>query len=138
MGVIAVMTILINGGTMPMLLGWLAITRPSPEKVEVLISVIREVEEYGERHLEHLKYDEILGDPDWDEVNKLTELDASQVLPDINQIQKVGAGFGVGAFCVVGMCFLDLLAICTARWRRAPTAVKCVCRLVGSYRCGLP
>lgn len=39
--------------------------------------------------MEHLKYDEILGDPDWDKVNKLTELDASSVLPNIKEIKRV-------------------------------------------------
>jgi len=65
MGVIAVMTLLINGTTTPMLLSMLGVTATSPEKLETLVHIIMEMENYADRHLDHLKHDALMGDPDW-------------------------------------------------------------------------
>ena len=41
MGIIAAMTLLINGTSMPLILGILGVTKPKPEKLEVLLHVVK-------------------------------------------------------------------------------------------------
>ena len=51
---------------------------------------VQEVEEYGEKHLAGLPHDEVLGDPDWGQVERLTQLDISSIIPDSKEVKQVG------------------------------------------------
>eukprot|EP01025_Chloroclados_australasicus_P012281 TRINITY_DN1564_c0_g1_i3.p1 TRINITY_DN1564_c0_g1~~TRINITY_DN1564_c0_g1_i3.p1 ORF type:complete len:1205 (-),score=166.96 TRINITY_DN1564_c0_g1_i3:3217-6714(-) len=88
MGVIAVLTLLINGTTTPLLLSILGVTKTSPEKLETLVHMILEMEDYAEKHLGHLKHDALMGDPDWDLVLKSSAIDVHSVLPDHKKIES--------------------------------------------------
>lgn len=41
MGVIAALTLLVNGTSMPVILNFLGVTKPKPEKLEVLLHVVK-------------------------------------------------------------------------------------------------
>ncbi|GMH39853.1 hypothetical protein BSKO_07757 [Bryopsis sp. KO-2023] len=81
MGLMAAATLLVNGTSIPLILRVLGVTNPTPAKLEVLLHVVKEVEQYGETHLAHLKHDNLLGNPDWDRVMKLTKMDVSTIIP---------------------------------------------------------
>lgn len=54
-GTMSIFTILVQGSTMPALLGALGITRKTPVQMQHLLMAAKEVEEYANRNLAHLK-----------------------------------------------------------------------------------
>jgi hypothetical protein len=54
-GTMSVLTILIQGTTMPYLLSWLGVTKKTPVQIQHLLMAAKEVEEYADRNLAHLR-----------------------------------------------------------------------------------
>jgi hypothetical protein len=54
--------------------------KPSSVKRGFLKRLLREVEEHGEQKLEYARYDRLLGDPNYHQLNQLTSLDINQML----------------------------------------------------------
>lgn len=54
-GTMAVMTIIIQGSSMPFVLKYLGLTKKSPAQLQSILLAAKEVEEYAEKHLQHLK-----------------------------------------------------------------------------------
>lgn len=54
-GTMSIFTILVQGSTMPALLGVLGITRKTPVQMQHLLMAAKEVEDYANRNLAHLK-----------------------------------------------------------------------------------
>eukprot|EP00892_Ulva_mutabilis_P004618 jgi/Ulvmu1/2528/UM138_0033.1 len=97
-GTMSIFTILVQGSTMPALLAFLGITRKTPVQMQHLLMAAKEVEEYANRNLSHLKDDANLGEPDWDEVISSTALDIGQLLPSKKELrdalERMGCNFG--------------------------------------------
>jgi len=89
MGIIAAMTLLINGTSMPLILGMLGVTKPKPEKLEVLLHVVKGIEEIGEQELREFEPDDLLGDPDPNVVMKLTKLKVDKIIPSDREVTRV-------------------------------------------------
>ncbi|CAD7698090.1 unnamed protein product [Ostreobium quekettii] len=87
MGFIAALTIIVNGSTMGQVLALLGVTKPKPEKLEVLLHVVKELEKTGEG-LE-LEPDPLMGDPDIKLVKQLTSLDTSKIVPSRELVCRV-------------------------------------------------
>lgn len=51
----SIFTILVQGSSMPALLAFLGITRKTPVQMQHLLMAAKEVEEYANRNLSHLK-----------------------------------------------------------------------------------
>jgi hypothetical protein len=51
----AVLTIIVQGSTMPYLLGWLGTTRKTPVQTQHLLMAAKEVEEYATNKVFHLQ-----------------------------------------------------------------------------------
>lgn len=49
----------------------------------------QEIEQYGENHLAHLKHDNLLGNPDWDRVMRVTKMDVSSIIPSDDATAKI-------------------------------------------------
>jgi hypothetical protein len=54
-GTMSVLTIVVQGTTMPFVLNWLGITRKTPVQIQHLLLAAREVEEYADRKLSYLR-----------------------------------------------------------------------------------
>jgi len=89
MGLIAAMTLLINGTSMPLILGLLGVTKPKPEKLEVLLHVVKGIEEIGEQELREFEPDDLLGDPDPNVVMRLTKLKVDKIIPSDREVTRV-------------------------------------------------
>jgi len=89
MGLIAALTLLVNGTSMPVILGWLGVTKPKPEKLEVLLHVVKGIEEIGDQELREFEPDDLLGDPDPNVVMKLTQLKVHKIIPSDREVVRV-------------------------------------------------
>lgn len=88
LGFIVILTLLINGTTMPYLLKALGVTKTSPEKLEVLFHLLNEMEDTGDKMVMNGE-DDLLGIPDYEEIKRLTELDISKIVPTAREIESV-------------------------------------------------
>eukprot|EP00803_Ostreobium_quekettii_P005115 evm.model.scf_123.5 EVM.evm.TU.scf_123.5 scf_123:132105-140643(-) len=89
MGLMAAYTLLFNGTSMPKFLAILGITKPKPEKLEVLLHVVKGIEEIGEQELREFEPDDLLGDPDPNVVLRLTKLRIDKIIPSDREVIKV-------------------------------------------------
>ena len=87
MGVMAALTLIVNGTSMPYLLSALGVTDPKPENLEVLLHVVKELEAIEDAGKESV--DEHLGEPDMTLVKKLTKLNVSSVIPSDRAVCSV-------------------------------------------------
>ena len=88
LGFVVIATLLLNGTTMPYLLKFLGVTKTSPEKLEVLFYLLKEMEENGDKRAMDGE-DELLGIPDYTEIHKLTALNISKIVPTSKEIETV-------------------------------------------------
>ena len=51
----SVLTIIIQGSSMPWVLSWLGLTKKTPVQIQHLLMAAKEVEEYADRNLGHLR-----------------------------------------------------------------------------------
>jgi len=89
MGLIAAYTLLINGTSMSRFLDYLGVTKTKPEKLEVLLHVVKSIENIGSHELSEAEPDHLLGDPDWKLVLRITALDVSSIIPSDREIISV-------------------------------------------------
>lgn len=54
-GTMSVLTIIVQGSTMPLVLSWLGLTKKTPVQIQHLLMAAKEVEEYADRNLAHLR-----------------------------------------------------------------------------------
>ena len=81
--IVVILTLVINGSLTKTLLQKLGILKPQAVKVEFLIHSIKEMEDYADTHCSHLKTDVLVGDPDWDRVKELSNIDTTLLVdPD--------------------------------------------------------
>ncbi|CAG9467732.1 unnamed protein product [Pedinophyceae sp. YPF-701] len=74
MGIMAVVTLLVNGTLTPWVLSALKMNQSNPAKDQFLDHALEEMEQLAEKKLKHLMNDPLVGDPDWRKVNQLTAL----------------------------------------------------------------
>ena len=55
-------------------------TKPSSVKRTFLNHVLKQVEEHGEEQLRFARYDRVLGDPDWQRVYRIADLEPAALL----------------------------------------------------------
>ena len=79
-----ILTLVINGSSTKMLLQKLGILKPQAVKVEFLIHSINEMEDYADKHCSHLKRDLLVGDPDWDRVKELSNIDTTLLVDPVD------------------------------------------------------
>ncbi|CAD7695102.1 unnamed protein product [Ostreobium quekettii] len=89
MGLIAAYTLLVNGTSMSRFLDYLGVTKTKPEKLEVLLHVVKSIENIGSHELSEAEPDHLLGDPDWNLVLRITSLDVSSIIPSDREIISV-------------------------------------------------
>ena len=74
MGVVCVLTLLINASLTPTVLKLVGLRETSPAKIQFLDYATRNVDAIMEETLELMRYGNLEGDPDWDEVKSLVAL----------------------------------------------------------------
>ncbi|GMH43152.1 hypothetical protein BSKO_11074 [Bryopsis sp. KO-2023] len=89
MGLMAVATLIINGTTMPYLLKLLGTTTTSPEKLEVLLHVVKELEDTD---LSKVEQDLMLGDADENTVKSIVQLKLDKIIPRKKEVCRVMTG----------------------------------------------
>ena len=55
-------------------------TKPSSVKRTFMNHVLKQVEEHGEEQLRFARYDRVLGDPDWQRVHRIADLESATLL----------------------------------------------------------
>jgi len=78
MGMMAIMTLLINGSLTPLLLGKLGLAETAPAKQRFLDNALHELECIIDDKLQHLRTDDTVGPPNWNEVVRFTALSAGE------------------------------------------------------------
>jgi len=71
-GIVATLTILINGTFTPNVLNVLGMNKSDPHKEKFFERALHDMEEYADTHCQALKRDELMGNPDWARVRELT------------------------------------------------------------------
>ena len=77
-GIVATLTILINGTLTPNVLNVLGMNKSDPHKEKFFERALHDMEEYADTHCQALKRDELMGNPDWARVRELTRTGASR------------------------------------------------------------
>ncbi|KAL0054936.1 hypothetical protein WJX82_004786 [Trebouxia sp. C0006] len=80
MGLIAAITIMIQGTTTGLLLQALGLTRRLSAKRSFLNNVMQQVERYGDAHAKMVNHSDVLGPPNWKDISSLASLNAKQLL----------------------------------------------------------
>ncbi|KAL0027925.1 hypothetical protein WJX79_003037 [Trebouxia sp. C0005] len=80
MGLIAAITIMIQGTTTGLLLQALGLTRRLSAKRTFLNNVMQKVERYGDAHAKMVQHSDVLGPPNWKDISSLASLNAKQLL----------------------------------------------------------
>ena len=71
-GIVAALTILINGTFTPKVLDLLGMNKSDPHKEKFFDRALEDMQEYADKHCRHLRGDALMGNPDWEQVRELT------------------------------------------------------------------
>ncbi|KAL3158150.1 Son of sevenless 1, variant 2 [Trebouxia sp. C0010 RCD-2024] len=93
MGMIAAITILVQGTTTSWLLEALGMTRRLSAKRTFLNNVMQQIEQHGETHAKTVKHSNLLGAPNWKDITSLASLNAKQLLTRYESVANIKRPF---------------------------------------------
>lgn len=93
MGLIAAITIVIQGTTTGVLLQALGLTRRLSAKRTFLNNIMQQVERYGDAHAKMVDHSDVLGPPNWKDISSLASLNAKQLLTRYASVHTIQRPF---------------------------------------------